>query len=262
MRSHFLNFLKLFSVITATAFLFSAAYFSLQSKSDMRPKTGDNAATNRIQIAKMENNVVSYRMGPSAQSSFKSAHVVGKNSNAGTAARSFSSNAVTESFATSSGQKNDASKSEHFSSEEASLSEVYIKNPGSELTPPLLGGGVWPKDAFENPNRSQPGNPTEIEIAVPVGERLPAAYYDEMATTPQQKNALNRLLIEFEKNISEGLEQGMDEIEVWRAAREIADKRYLTLFGFAAYNSYHIKAAKEALQEKRKIADESANEMR
>jgi hypothetical protein len=43
----------------------------------------------------------------------------------------------------------------------------------------------------------------------------------------------------------------MTKEEVWEAARKFADESYLILFGYQAYNQYHIQAAKEALREKR-----------
>jgi hypothetical protein len=62
--------------------------------------------------------------------------------------------------------------------------------------------------------------------------------------------ALNKIAAEFEKNVSE-IPPGMTKEEVWESAREFADQSYIMLFGYQAYNQYHIQAAKEALKEKR-----------
>jgi hypothetical protein len=90
----------------------------------------------------------------------------------------------------------------------------------------------------------------EITIPVPEGAKVPALFQDDTPKPPQQMKALDRIASEFEQNVSE-IPAGMTQEEVWEAARLIADERYMTLFGYQAYNQYHIKAAKEALKEKR-----------
>jgi hypothetical protein len=90
----------------------------------------------------------------------------------------------------------------------------------------------------------------EITIPVPEGAKVPALFQDDTPKPPQQMKALDRIANEFEQNVSE-IPTGMTQEEVWEAARLIADERYMTLFGYQAYNQYHIKAAKEALKEKR-----------
>lgn len=90
----------------------------------------------------------------------------------------------------------------------------------------------------------------EITIPVPEGAKVPALFQDETPKPPQQMRALDRIASEFEQNVSE-IPAGMTEGEVWDAARMIADERYITLFGYQAFNQYHLKAAKEALKEKR-----------
>jgi hypothetical protein len=90
----------------------------------------------------------------------------------------------------------------------------------------------------------------EITIPVPEGAKVPALFQDDTPKPPQQMRALDRIASEFEQNVSE-IPAGMTQEEVWDAARMIADERYMTLFGYQAYNQYHIKAAKEALKEKR-----------
>ena len=90
----------------------------------------------------------------------------------------------------------------------------------------------------------------EITIPVPVGAKIPALFQDDTPKPPQQMKALDRIASEFEQNVSE-IPAGMTKEEVWEASRSIADERYKTLFGYQAFNQYHIKAAKEALKEKR-----------
>jgi hypothetical protein len=90
----------------------------------------------------------------------------------------------------------------------------------------------------------------EITIPVPEGAKVPALFQDDTPKPPQQMKAVDRIASEFEQNVSE-IPAGMTKEEVWEAARLIADERYMTLFGYQAYNQYHIKAAKEALKEKR-----------
>lgn len=95
------------------------------------------------------------------------------------------------------------------------------------------------------------GGPTrEISIPVPEGAKVPAVFFDAEEKPIAQQKALDRIAQEFEKNVSE-IPPGLTKEEVWEAARSIADERYLTLFGYQAFNQYHIESAKEALKEKR-----------
>jgi len=98
------------------------------------------------------------------------------------------------------------------------------------------------------------GAPREISIPVPEGAKVPAVFFDVEEKPLAQQKALDRIAKEFEKNVSE-IPPGLTKEEVWDAAREIADERYLTLFGYQAYNQYHIQSAKEALKEKRARAN-------
>lgn len=97
------------------------------------------------------------------------------------------------------------------------------------------------------------GMAREISIPVPEGAKVPAAFFDGEDKPVAQQKALDRIAEEFEQNVSE-IPAGMKKEEVWEAARLIADERYLTLFGYQAYNQYHIQAAKEALKEKQTAA--------
>lgn len=94
------------------------------------------------------------------------------------------------------------------------------------------------------------GAPREISIPVPEGAKVPTVFFDVEEKPIAQQKALDRIAQEFEKNVSE-IPPGLTKDEVWEAARSIADERYLTLFGYQAFNQYHIESAKEALKEKR-----------
>jgi hypothetical protein len=94
------------------------------------------------------------------------------------------------------------------------------------------------------------GMAREISIQVPEGAKVPAVFFDGEEKPMAQQKALDRIAEEFEQNVSE-VPAGMKKEEVWEAARLISDERYLTLFGYQAYNQYHIQAAREALKEKR-----------
>ncbi len=90
----------------------------------------------------------------------------------------------------------------------------------------------------------------EITIPVPEGAKVPALFHDDVPKPAPQMKALDKIATEFEMNVSE-IPPGMTKEEVWEAARAIADERYITLYGYQAFNQYHIQAAKEALREKR-----------
>ena len=94
------------------------------------------------------------------------------------------------------------------------------------------------------------GAPREISIPVPQGAKVPAVFFDVEEKPIAQQKALDRIAQEFEKNVSE-IPQGLTQEEVWEAARAIADERYLTLYGYQAFNQFHIQSAKEALKEKK-----------
>lgn len=92
----------------------------------------------------------------------------------------------------------------------------------------------------------------EISIPVPEGAKVPAVFFDGEEKPVAQQKALDRIAEEFEQNVTE-VPAGVTKEEVWEAARAIADERYITLFGYQAFNHYHIQAAKEALKEKKAI---------
>jgi len=90
----------------------------------------------------------------------------------------------------------------------------------------------------------------EITIPVPQGAKVPALFFDDTPKPQAQLQALDSIASEFEKNVSE-VPIGMTKEEVWDAAREFADESYIMLFGYEAFNQYHIQSAREALKEKR-----------
>lgn len=94
----------------------------------------------------------------------------------------------------------------------------------------------------------------EISIPVPEGEVVPAVFQDDTPKPAVQMRALDRIASEFEENVREP-PPGMTQTEAWGLAREIADERYITLFGYQAYNQYHLRGAREALKEKRARAN-------
>jgi hypothetical protein len=72
---------------------------------------------------------------------------------------------------------------------------------------------------------------------------------DRTPRTPQQQAAIDQIARDFEAAVSDP-PSGITQEETWTAARQLADQRYLTLFGYQAYNQYHLQAAKEAVKEK------------
>jgi hypothetical protein len=90
--------------------------------------------------------------------------------------------------------------------------------------------------------------PVELNIQVPYGAKVPAAAVIETSNlTPPQQTAVNQILTDFSTDVAEA---GSDP-QVWNTARNRADARYRTLFGDAAYNQMAMKAALEALNEKK-----------
>lgn len=90
----------------------------------------------------------------------------------------------------------------------------------------------------------------ELVIPVPPGEKVPALFLDEAPRPLPQQKMLDRMAKEFNEAVANP-PAGMSMEEVWEHARLDADAKYLILFGYAAYNAYHVQAAKEAVQERR-----------
>ncbi len=118
------------------------------------------------------------------------------------------------------------------------------------------GGGGAEQDAAPAPaDAVSSGSGAEIVLNVPAGAVVPAAFVDKTPRTPQQQKALDEILTDFDTNVSTP-QPGVSETENWNTARQIADQRYLTLFGYQAYNQYHLQAAKEALNEKKAVVSQ------
>lgn len=120
------------------------------------------------------------------------------------------------------------------------------------------GSGVALEAAASGPDTVTPGSETgaEIVLNVPTGAIVPAGFVDNTPRTPQQQKVLDQILTEFETNVSTP-DPGVTETENWNTARQIADQRYLTLFGYQAYNQHHLQAAKEALNEKKAVVSQA-----
>lgn len=134
----------------------------------------------------------------------------------------------------------------------AALAGPPIGNTSGAATDEPGGSAVAtpaPLSQPETQNAVAAGNSREANLPVPEGAVIPAAFYDNEPRSPQQEAALNRILEDFDKNVT-APSPGLSEQETWAAAKKIADNQYLTLFGFNAYNERHLQAAKEALKEK------------
>jgi len=92
------------------------------------------------------------------------------------------------------------------------------------------------------------------ELPVPPGEAAPVAFFDDEPKTEPQRRALERIQRAFADEVNS---QGGGSVtpEVWNRAREAADRQYVKIFGFAAYQRFAIQAAKEALAEKRSTTE-------
>ena len=120
----------------------------------------------------------------------------------------------------------------------------------SNATPGIMvsGGSQFGGASLSSSNQEPPIR--EIVQNVPEGAKVPTVFYDNIEKPLPQQKALDRIAEEFETNVSE-VPPGLTQQEVWETARLIADERYITLFGYQAFNQYHLKAAKEALKEKK-----------
>lgn len=119
----------------------------------------------------------------------------------------------------------------------------------SKAAPGMVSGGSQLVGGSSSSSNQEPAI-REIVQNVPEGAKVPTVFYDDTEKPLPQQKALDRIAEEFEKNVSE-VPPGLTREEVWETARSIADERYITLFGYQAFNQYHLKAAKEALKEKR-----------
>lgn len=92
----------------------------------------------------------------------------------------------------------------------------------------------------------------ELVIPVPPGEKIPALFLDQTPRPIPQQKMLDRMAAEFHEAVSDPA-PGMSELGVWEQARLDADEKYLILFGYEAYNLYHLQAAQEAVRERRAL---------
>jgi hypothetical protein len=89
----------------------------------------------------------------------------------------------------------------------------------------------------------------EIAVAVPPGERAPAVFYDESPRPEPQMRMLDQIAREFNDLVAQPI-PGYTSEQIWRAARDWADERYMYLYGWDAWHALHLNAAKEAVREK------------
>jgi len=128
-------------------------------------------------------------------------------------------------------------------------------NPTPQLAPS-------PDVDLKRPSESQPGfasdsadtDEPEAFVNVPAGSRVPAAELEDLQQrTPQQQNALTKIMTDFHTEIQQSMTPAGPDPVVWENARLRADERYRILFGDAAFNALTIKAALEALGEKKAL---------
>jgi hypothetical protein len=144
---------------------------------------------------------------------------------------------------------------------------------GSDVPPggvAISSGGLASSGVVTGPVPGSAQGGVDLEIPVPVGAIVPAAFYDDQTRSPQQAKALAKIANEFQKNIASSTQsssttQGAPNLNFkdpssdWETARQIADHQYLILFGYQAYNQAHLSAAKDALQERRQLQTEQAS---
>jgi hypothetical protein len=89
---------------------------------------------------------------------------------------------------------------------------------------------------------------SELQISIPQGAKLPAAFMDE--GNPEDSEGVKELLLSLEKEFQEeyrtGLRKGLTSEDAWENARSKSDERYQALFGQEAYLEALNLAAEEA----------------
>ena len=89
---------------------------------------------------------------------------------------------------------------------------------------------------------------SELQISIPQGAKLPAAFMDE--GNPEDSEGVKELLLSLEKEFQEeygtGLRKGLTPEDAWENARSKSDERYEVLFGQEAYLEALNLAAEEA----------------
>jgi hypothetical protein len=78
---------------------------------------------------------------------------------------------------------------------------------------------------------------------------VPVAFLDITLRPAPQQRALDRIVREFNQNVTTP-DGAPPSPEVWRNAKEIADSRYIKLYGFRKYNEMSLTGSKQALKEK------------
>jgi len=89
---------------------------------------------------------------------------------------------------------------------------------------------------------------SELQISIPQGAKLPAAFMDE--GNPEDSVGVKELLLSLEKEFQEEYEielrRGLTPEQAWENARSKSDERYQALFGQEAYLEALNVAAEEA----------------
>jgi hypothetical protein len=88
----------------------------------------------------------------------------------------------------------------------------------------------------------------ELQISIPQGAKLPAAFMDEgnLEDSEGVKELLLSLEKEFQEEYETELHKGLTPEEAWENARSKSDERYRGLFGQEAYLEALNLAAEEA----------------
>jgi hypothetical protein len=126
---------------------------------------------------------------------------------------------------------------------------------GQHAVIPVVGGSLDVESQARESNVSlnvASAEGSELVIPVPAGEKVPALFLDEAPRPLPQQKMLDRMAAEFNEAVANP-PAGMSKKEAWEQARLDADEKYLALFGYAAYNAYHLQAAKEAVRERRAL---------
>lgn len=137
---------------------------------------------------------------------------------------------------------------------EAARTESGHAVKGSSTTDPgALSSGGEPSAISEGVGFAVGATPeSDLVIPVPPGEKVPALFLDEHPRPAPQQKMLDRMAAEFNEAVSKP-PLGVSAEEAWEQARLNADEKYLKLFGYAAYNAYHLQAAKEAVRERQAL---------
>jgi hypothetical protein len=81
-------------------------------------------------------------------------------------------------------------------------------------------------------------------------------FLDERPLPPPQRRILDRIANDFMDAVA--VDPAGQNRDLWETARETADQQYIKLYGHAAYNALHLRAAREAVREQRSTATTTA----